>query len=150
MAGYRSILVPVDFSEHSQRALEEAIALAGAFDAELHLLHCYPGPGAIVSIEGVVVPASLDRELRAAAGARLSEWADRARAAGCRVQEHLSAHPPAEEIRALAGKLGADLIVIGTRGLSGLKHVLLGSVAERTIRTTPCPVLTVKRDDAGG
>jgi len=43
-----------------------------------------------------------------------------------------------------AEDIGADMIVMGTRGLTGLKHVLLGSVAERTIRTAPCPVLTVK------
>jgi nucleotide-binding universal stress UspA family protein len=48
----------------------------------------------------------------------------------------------------LAEKLPADLIVMGTRGLSGLKHVLLGSVAERTIRHAPCPVLTVKQTKA--
>jgi nucleotide-binding universal stress UspA family protein len=62
------------------------------------------------------------------------------------VQQHIAANFPAEEAAALAGKLGADLIVIGTRGVTGLKHVFLGSVAERTVRLAPCPVLTVKRE----
>jgi nucleotide-binding universal stress UspA family protein len=53
-----------------------------------------------------------------------------------------------EAVSDLARELGADLIVMGTRGATGLKHILLGSVAERTLRTAPCPVLTVKESDA--
>ena len=60
------------------------------------------------------------------------------------VETTTSAETPAEAIARCAEKVGADLIVMGTRGLTGLKHVLLGSVAERTLRTAPCPVLTVK------
>ena len=56
----------------------------------------------------------------------------------------MAAGAPPSEIAALADETGVDLIVIGTRGLGGLEHVLLGSVAERTIRIAPCPVLTVK------
>jgi nucleotide-binding universal stress UspA family protein len=48
----------------------------------------------------------------------------------------------------LAKEIGADLIVMGTRGATGLKHIFLGSVAERTLRIAPCPVLTVKETDA--
>ena len=144
MIEFHRILVPIDFSEHSQQALDTAIALSRSFDAELHLLHCYAiGPGAF-NLYGVAVPESFEHEFRAAAAKRLAEWGDKARAGGCRVQEHLSARLPAEEVAAIAGDVGADLIVIGTRGLGGIKHVLLGSVAERTIRLAPCPVLTVK------
>ena len=57
---------------------------------------------------------------------------------------HLSPASPTLAIEALVDEVGADLIVMGTRGLSGLKHVMLGSVAERTVRTAKCPVLTVK------
>jgi nucleotide-binding universal stress UspA family protein len=140
----RKILVPIDFSEHSRRALDEAIGFAKEFGAELHLLHCYQLHPSALAPYGVVIPENLDRDLRMAALRRLSEWRDKANAQGVRVQEHVTGHFPSEEISALAETLGADLIVMGTRGMTGLKHVLLGSVAERTIRIAPCPVLTVK------
>lgn len=140
------ILVPVDFSEHSQRALDEAVGLAKKFGAELHLVHCYQVyPAGGVAPYDVVLPESVERTIQEAARALLAEWAEKAAGQGVRVQRHLSASAPSSGIADLAEALGVDLIVIGTRGLSGLKHVLLGSVAERTIRSAPCPVLTVKR-----
>jgi nucleotide-binding universal stress UspA family protein len=141
------ILVPVDFSEYSQRALDEAIGLAKKFAAELHLLHCYQiYPVGAVAPYDIVLPESLERTIQEAARGLLAEWADMAAGQGVHVQRHLSASAPSSAITDLAETLGVDLIVIGTRGLSGLKHVLLGSVAERTIRMAPCPVLTVKHD----
>jgi nucleotide-binding universal stress UspA family protein len=65
---------------------------------------------------------------------------------GVQTEEHLSPLFPPEGIAESAAEVGADLIVMGTRGLTGFKHVLLGSVAERTVRTAPCPVLTVKAE----
>ena len=142
----RRIVVPIDFSEHSQRALDEAVGLALKFDAELHLLHCYQlfSIGAAGAPYNVIPPEDFERAIREGAQQTLSEWRQKASAKKVRVHEHLVAGVPSEGIAELANTLGADLIVMGTRGLSGLKHVLLGSVAERTIRIAPCPVLTVK------
>jgi nucleotide-binding universal stress UspA family protein len=150
MREIRKILVPVDFSDDSARALQEAIGLAKIFKAELHLLHCYQiNPGAAsMSPYGIVVPETFERDLRMAALRRLSEWRQKVSAEGVAVKEHITAHFPSEEIAALAQKLPADLIVMGTRGLTGLKHVLLGSVAERTLRMASCPVLTVKHESS--
>ena len=139
------ILVPVDFSEPAQRALDEAVGLAKAFGAELHLLHCYPLQLSAIDPYGITPPASYERQLREAAEQRLSEWCEKSRAQNLIVEQHVTPRSPFTEISALAEKLRADLIVMGTRGLGGFKHVLLGSVAERTIRTAPCPVLTVKQ-----
>jgi nucleotide-binding universal stress UspA family protein len=144
MEQIHKILVAVDFSEHSERALDQAIELAKAFGAELHLLHCYPLHVTAIDPYGTPVPETYVRELREAAGNRLSQWCSKARAQDLVAEQHLSEQSPFTEIAALAEKLGADLIVMGTRGLSGLKHVLLGSVTERTIRIAPCPVWTVK------
>jgi len=146
MEEIHKILVPVDFSEHSRRALHEAIGFAKAFRAELHLLHCYALHVTAIDPYGIAVPEAYDRQLREAAGQRLSEWCSEARAQKVIAKQHVTAQSPFTEIAALAERLGVDLIVMGTRGLSGLKHVLLGSVAERTIRIAPCPVLTVKTD----
>jgi len=144
MKEIHKILVPVDFSEHSRRALHEAIGLAKTFGAELHLLHCYPLQVTAIDPYGITVPEAYDRQLREAAGQRLSEWRSEVRAQKVIAVQHVTAQSPFTEIAALAEKLGVDLIVMGTRGLSGLKHVLLGSVTERTIRIAPCPVLTVR------
>jgi nucleotide-binding universal stress UspA family protein len=144
------ILVPVDFSEHSHHALDEAIELAKRFGAEVHLIHCYQvyPAGAVGYPYDVALPESYERAVREAATAQLSDCRAKATARGVRVEQHLSVGPPSHGIVELAEKLPADLIVMGTRGLSGLKHVLLGSVAERTIRHAPCPVLTVKQTKA--
>jgi nucleotide-binding universal stress UspA family protein len=143
MKEIHKILVPIDFSEHSQRALEAAIGLAQKFDSELHLLHCHQ-PLAAAGPYDFVLPEGLERQIREGAQRRLAEWRQTASAKKVRAHDHLGLSVPSEGIVELAKKLGADLIVMGTRGLSGLKHVLLGSVAERVLRTAPCPVLTVK------
>jgi nucleotide-binding universal stress UspA family protein len=146
MSSIHNILVPIDFSEHSEKALEFAISLAKGLGARLELLHCYPiNPGGI-SPYGIVIPENLDREMRDAASARMSEWREKAVSAGIDTDLTLTPAFPSEAISATAEEHGADLIVMGTRGLTGLGHILLGSVAERTLRIAPCPVVTVKQD----
>ncbi len=144
MSRIEKILVPVDFSEHSARALEMAIDLAKAFGAELQLLHCYQAQPLSISPYGIVLPEGFDRDVREAAERRVEEWRGKVMLEGIEVGVRLSSRFPSLEISETASEVGADLIVMGTRGLSGIKHVLLGSVAERTLRLAPCPVLTVK------
>ncbi len=138
------ILVPVDFSDHSARALEYAVDLAKEFGSSVHLLHCYQINVGGLSPYGIVIPESLDRDVREAASRQLDEWAERVRTAGIEVEVTVTPIFPSEAIANLAERIHVDLIVMGTRGLSGVKHVLLGSVAERTLRHAPCSVLTVK------
>jgi nucleotide-binding universal stress UspA family protein len=144
----RTILVPVDFSEHSARALEVARGLARRFGSKLHLLHSYPIPASGLFPFGLVIPEAFDRDIREAADGQLSRWCDKAAADGIPVERTITPIFPSEAIAQVAEEIGADLIVMGTRGLGGVKHVVLGSVAERTVRTAPCPVLTVKASDA--
>ena len=147
MSNVQTILVPLDFSDHSSRAFEMAVALAKALRAKLELLHCYQlNPGAL-SPYSMVLPEGFDREARQAAAECLSRWRDKATAEGVETNSNLSAMVPSLAIAETAVELGCDLVVMGTRGLSGLKHVLMGSVAERTVRSAPCPVLTVKASD---
>jgi len=146
MSEIHNILVPIDFSEHSEKALQFAVILAKGLGARLELLHCYPiNPGGI-SPYGIVLPENLDREMRDAASARMAEWRETAVDAGLDVDVTLTPAFPSESISAIAEEHGSDLIVMGTRGLTGLRHVLLGSVAERTLRIAPCPVVTVKHE----
>jgi nucleotide-binding universal stress UspA family protein len=141
---FRKILVPLDFSSHSDAALALAIELAKDDGGELHLLHAYELPTAVTMAYGIAIPQSVWDGVQEAASGRLEEGRRRAEAAGVKARTHLATSPAADAIVAAAEAQGVDLIVIGTRGLTGLKHVLLGSVAERTIRTASCPVLTVK------
>jgi nucleotide-binding universal stress UspA family protein len=95
----------------------------------------------------IVIPQTFWDEVRRSAEQKLDEEKRRATAAGVKATTELVPDAPAVATVEAARRIGADLIVMGTRGLTGVKHVLLGSVAERTIRTAPCPVLTVKHAD---
>ncbi|MFQ5698478.1 MAG: universal stress protein [Myxococcota bacterium] len=140
----RQILVPMDFSSHSSVAMDAAVDLAKRFGAQIHLLHAYHLPITVATPDQMVLPAGFWSSVKDAAQQRLDEAAERVREAGVPVEIHLSDRVAALSIIDLAVKLGADLIVMGTRGNTGIKHVLLGSVAERVIRLAHCPVLTLK------
>jgi len=148
MTRFETILVPVDFSEHSKEALDTALQIAHLFGSTIHLLHCYHIQTAAISPYGVVLPSSYYTDLRDSAEKRLNEWHERVFGEGVKVESILSADSPSLAINLFAEEIKADLIVMGTRGLSGLKHAMLGSVAERVVRLAPCPVLTVKHPEA--
>jgi nucleotide-binding universal stress UspA family protein len=144
-AGFARILVPTDFSEHSERAWGAAQRLARGLGSELVLVH--------VLVEVQLYEEGLfggDRVREFYAGVRkwaedrLDQWATTARAAGFSVRTDIRSGVPHQEIVAVAVDLGADLIVVGTHGRGGIERSLLGSVADRVIRTAPCPVLSVR------
>jgi nucleotide-binding universal stress UspA family protein len=144
MTAFQQILVPVDFSEHANRALDMAIELAKKFAGRIHLIHAYPIHPMLLGPYDIQVPVDFERQFRQAADQQMAACAERVRKAGLAVETTCTPDAPSEAIVRCAEKIGADLIVMGTRGLTGLKHVVLGSVAERTLRLAPCPVLTVK------
>jgi nucleotide-binding universal stress UspA family protein len=139
----KRILVPVDFSETSEHAVDHAIEVARTFGAKIELFHSYPSAPGSITPYGPVLPEGIFQAYRDSAEARISEVRNRVKDAGVEVGAHLSSDVPSMGIVEAAKTLDVDLIVIGTRGLSGLKHVLLGSVAERTVRAAECSVLTV-------
>jgi nucleotide-binding universal stress UspA family protein len=140
----RTILVPVDFSSHSDRALEYAVDLARALGARVHVLHVYHVPiyGGVGDFASAQL--ALMEIVREGAQKGMDDTVEKVRASGVAVEGHLAEGFPAGQIVETAGRVGADLIVMGTQGRTGLEHFMLGSVAERTLRTAPCPVLTVK------
>jgi nucleotide-binding universal stress UspA family protein len=142
----RRILVATDFSEHSARALGAAVDLAVRFGAEIDVVHAFDLPIPLLTPYEVAVPDSYLDQTRNAAAQKLAAAAEEVSARGVEVKTHLREVPAAPAIAQAAEDLGADLIVMGTRGNTGLKHVLLGSVAERTLRLAPCSVLAVKGD----
>jgi len=153
MAGFQKILVPVDFSAHSDAAFQAAVALARVFGSEIHLLHCYQIQPGGISPYGIAIPSRYFDEIRKAASQQLADWQSKNAPADVRVDASTASEMPTEAILETAEEIGADLIVMGTRGLSGFKHVMLGSVAERTVRLAACPVMTVHAPEvksAGG
>jgi nucleotide-binding universal stress UspA family protein len=135
------VLVPVDFSDPSQQAIQYARRFAAPSNAELLLLYVIE-PVAYPAELGVVI--NLDADLAERALGELEKLR----------QQYLGDYPAARsvvrsgvadaEIVATAKEEHADLIVIGTHGFSGFKHLLLGSTAERVVRDASCPVLTVR------
>jgi universal stress protein A len=140
----RSLLVAIDFSDHSAAALDAASALAKSLDAELHVVHAFDLRIPMITPYEVAIPEPYIEESRRAAEDHLEKAGAGARAQGLTVHTHLAEAPAAQAIVQTAERVGADLIVMGTRGHTGLKHLVLGSVAERTLRLAQCSVLTVK------
>jgi len=145
MKPFRKILVPVDFSAHSAQAVRMAASIARRYEASLEIIHVYE-PLAYPLPEGYVMLtqkqldtlfAELERQLRLAQEAAVAEGA-------LQVETHARQGLAVAEICDFARDGGFDLIVMGTHGRKGLEHFLLGSVAERVLRTAPCPVLAVK------
>ena len=141
-----TILVPTDFSADAEKALSTATELAKLFGAKIVVLHAYHVDIPVVSpmSGGYALPQGFYEDLRSQATAQVDKLAKEVTAEGVEATGIALQESAAVVISARAESLPADLIVMGTRGLTGLKHVVLGSVAERVVRTAPCPVLTVK------
>ena len=141
----KTILVPTDFSDHSDGALDYAVALATQFKAALHLVHVYPIPSlAAAAMDGAIVSLpELEAELRTAAETAMAQLV--ARISGVPVSTEIAVGNPPACIVAVAAERGVDLIVMGTHGRGPFMHLMLGSVAERVVRMAPCPVLTTRQ-----
>lgn len=148
LTALKRILVPTDFSDPSQEALTTAMAFARMFGATLDLVHvaveiAYPLPP---PIDVASLPIDIGPVLDRAADGLAAEEA-RVRGAGVLCESAMLVGRPDQEIVSRARATGADLIVMGTHGRSGLAHALLGSNAERVVQHSPCPVLIVPRRD---
>jgi nucleotide-binding universal stress UspA family protein len=137
----RKILVPVDFSSYSESAVGYASTIAGKFGATLILMHVIESfPYSVTDSMNVI---SHRRALQTLARALLRNLAGELRNRKLAVKTCLVEGNPSREILVKARREKADLIVMGTHGRTGLPHVLLGSVAEKTVRLSPAPVLTI-------
>jgi nucleotide-binding universal stress UspA family protein len=136
----KKILVPVDFSDCSRKALQYAIPFARQFDAELVLLHVEELLPAVADMGPIPIElppngrVELEAVQRSLGGAVSSSTS-------------LRAGSPHVEIAAAARELGIDLIILSTHGRRGLSRVVLGSTAEKVVRHAPCPVLVVRESE---
>jgi nucleotide-binding universal stress UspA family protein len=140
----RTILVPVDFSDNALAVVEWAAHLAEEHDSKLVLFHAYHLPVEFQQLEGAYLPPDFWANVKSEAQQSLSRFETEVRGRSLEVEAVVREGYAATAIVDEAVEIGADLIVIGTHGLSGLKHMLLGSIAERVVQKAPCPVLTVK------
>ena len=147
MMTLKNILVATDFSDASTAALTYARELAHAFNGTLHMLHVTGNVLAeAIGIEGYTTDwAALQQEVDEAARRQLEGLvtADDRQALAAKAVV-VTSNSPAQAIVSYANDVHVDLIVVGTHGRGGMAHLLMGSVAERVVRTAPCPVLTVR------
>lgn len=141
---FKKILCPLDFSEFTDEIMGYAVDIAKRYDAELHLLHVVPNltyftpyesfltPENIVAIEGTIekeVTLNFDKVLK---GIDIpAKTVIKTGTAFVEIIEYIRAE-------------GIDLVVMGTHGRSGIEHILIGSVAEKVVRKSPCPVMTIR------
>ena len=144
----QTILVPVDFSDDAHQAIETAKLFAKQFDARLVVLHAYHLDIAVSTPMGggYPIPQNFYDDLRTHAIGEVDKIVQGLTNDGVKAEGSVHADSACLAIIDEAQRVGADMIVMGTRGLTGLKHAFLGSIAERIVRTAPCPVLTVKAE----
>ena len=144
---FKRILVPTDFSAPSDAALEYARTVATRFGASLHLLHVAEDPYRALYSAEVYVPeveGLRDEILRYALG-RLNHRLTPQDVSEVHATTDAVIGTPASSIVEYAAGHDIDLIVMGTHGRGGMSHLVMGSIAERVVRTAPCPVLTVRQ-----
>jgi universal stress protein A len=150
MIALKKVLVATDFSEPSEAALAYGRDLARNFGASLTVLHVVDNILArAYGSDGIIMADSeLQREIQSAAQQQVDallfdDDRDTLRAIGVTV----TSNAPAPAIVTYAREAGTDLLVLGTHGRGAVAHLLMGSVAERVVRTAPCPVLTVRHPE---
>jgi nucleotide-binding universal stress UspA family protein len=145
MTNFNRILCAVDFSPTSQRAFETAVDLAARLGSEVHVMHVYQLPAYAMPDGGAFeIPAEVQAGLTQQLEEHLKTFIKPKMDAGVAITPALYEGIPYVEIVRAAKDRGADLVVIGTHGHTGLTHLLMGSVAERVVRTCEAPVLTVR------
>ncbi len=141
---WNRVLCPIDFSEPARAAMKVAVDICTQFGGELTLFHAYELPGYTLPEGSVVASPKMLQDLSDLADTHLAEWKKLAQQMGAaRVGVEKGVGEPSQEIIEVARQGRYDLIVVGTHGRTGLRHAILGSVAERVVRRAACPVLTI-------
>ena len=142
------ILLATDGSEEAELAALSAVELADATDSELHVVHVGLVPRFLESYPGTLgYERRLYKQIEEESWQRLRELSWRVKVAGGTVAgSHLRMGAVAPEVVALAKELGVGLIVMGSRGLGGVRRALIGSVSDSVVRHAYCPVLVVRAE----
>ena len=138
------ILVPIDFSAHTERALDYASMLASKLSARVLLMHVIHAMPLGVTEMGSAMPSAYLQQIESEISQGMEKHLQRLSAAGLASEMVLVHGVPLEEIVHLATARQVELIIMGTHGRTGLGHLFLGSVAEQVVRLAPCPVLVIR------
>jgi len=146
----KKILVPIDFSDYSKKALQYTVTFAKQFNAELCLIYViepviYP---ADLSMGQVVIPQT-EIDLSTKSRQELESLAKTEIGLLLKYEIIIKNGKPFMEIIETASEIDADLIIISTHGHTGVEHLLFGSTAEKVVRKAPCPVLTIREPMKG-
>jgi nucleotide-binding universal stress UspA family protein len=141
----RTILFPTDFSQGARAAMDHAMSLATDYGAKLILLYVIQD----ISIAEWYIPSTLSvtdivEDMQKSAWTEMDKWGAEAKSKVKDVEKMVVRGVPFVEIIRTAKDKNADMIVIGTHGRTGIDHMLFGSTAEKVVRKSPCPVLTVR------
>jgi universal stress protein A len=142
---FERIMLPLDFSEHGDRAMEYAVWFARMAGGTLHLVHVIANPADPMWEPEEVPTWDLVPHSEKKARGLLEAAAQRFLPPDCPREYHVCQGDPHEKLIDVAKQMNADLIVMSTHGRGGVAHLVLGSVAERTVRHAPCPVFVVPR-----
>jgi nucleotide-binding universal stress UspA family protein len=145
MKQFDTILFANDFSENSELAFDHALTLASQFNARLIIIHVINEP---VDLRGFYVPhisfEKLEKEIEEGAEKLMQKFCRTRTKDFTNYETLIVAGIPYEEILRVANERNASLIVMGTQGRKGIDHFLFGSTAERVVRNSKCPVMTVR------
>lgn len=142
---FKTILFATDFSPSSEHAFKYALSLARKFESRLGIIHVINEP---VDLRGFYVPHisfdQLEAEIEQGALKLMAEFCTRNAGDYQHVETYVVPGIPYDEIIKKATELSADLVVVGTHGRTGLDHVLFGSTAEKVVRKSPVPVMSIR------
>jgi nucleotide-binding universal stress UspA family protein len=141
---FKKIVCPVDFSEFTDGIIKYAVSLAKKYDAELHLFHVIPNLNYFTPYESFLTPENLvliekniEKEVQ-------KDFEKIIKGIDISAKKVIKTGVTFVEIIDYIKEENIDLVVMGTHGRSGIEHILIGSVAEKIIRKSPCPVLTIR------
>ncbi len=141
---FKKILCPLDFSEFTDEIVDYAVSIAGKYGAELHFLHVIPNLNYYTPYESFLTPENLIA-LESSIETEVGKDFDKImKKIDMPVKKVIKSGAPFVEIIEYVKAESMDLIVMGTHGRSGIEHILIGSVAEKVVRKSPCPVLTIR------
>ncbi|HVO27431.1 MAG TPA: universal stress protein [Candidatus Margulisiibacteriota bacterium] len=145
--GFKRILLPIDFSEHCDRAAEYAAWFARSSGGMIHLVHVIVNPADPIYEPGEVVSWDLVEHSEKKARSFLEAIGDRCLPTECAREYHIVEGDPYEKLAEAVEQIKPDLVVMSSHGRGTLATLLMGSVAERMVRHAPCPVFVVRRAD---
>ena len=147
MIAIKKIMIPTDFSEYANHALKYAVTMAQSFQAKLYLMHVYDLPLTSPMLPAEPYPTVTRTQQQHEEEKNLNRLVEELRATGVDAEPVFELGRPYMEIVRSAKELDVDLVILATHGRKGLSHLIFGSTAEKVVRLSPCPVLTIKHPE---